>query len=85
MGTKPLIRAAHDHTQASGVGIGDDVVENFNQIKTKHAFRYALYGMNADATEIVVKQTAPTTATYDDFLAALPQVSSEADIHQNHG
>ena len=69
-----LIQATHNLTQASGVGIGDDVVENFNQIKTKHAFRFALYGMNDAATEIVVKQTFPTTASYDDFLAALPKV-----------
>merc|ERR1712065_122426 len=37
----------------------------------KSAYKYVLYAMNDDMSEIVVKKKADKTATYDDFLEEL--------------
>lgn len=48
-------------------------MEAFNELKLKHNHRYVMYAMNDAHTEIRVLKKAAPTATYDDFVAELPE------------
>jgi len=58
---------------ASGIKVADACVEQFNQLKLGKQHRYVLYKINDSNTEIVVENTQPKTATYEDFVKALPR------------
>ena len=58
--------------QASGVGVADDCVSQFNDLKLKHSLKYIVYSMNDKNTEINVLKTANKDATYDDFCKEFP-------------
>jgi len=59
--------------QASGVGVSDDCVTQFNDLKLKHALKYIVYTMNDKLTEITVLKTATKDATYDEFMKEFPE------------
>eukprot|EP00344_Euplotes_crassus_P010784 CAMPEP_0197003874 /NCGR_PEP_ID=MMETSP1380-20130617/15300_1 /TAXON_ID=5936 /ORGANISM="Euplotes crassus, Strain CT5" /LENGTH=145 /DNA_ID=CAMNT_0042422489 /DNA_START=23 /DNA_END=460 /DNA_ORIENTATION=+ len=61
---------------SSGVSVNDEVVTTYNDLKTGRKYKYVLYKMNNDFTEIVVDKVVPAGASYDDFindLKALPK------------
>eukprot|EP00019_Armaparvus_languidus_P010085 CAMPEP_0168579112 /NCGR_PEP_ID=MMETSP0420-20121227/20_1 /TAXON_ID=498008 /ORGANISM="Pessonella sp." /LENGTH=143 /DNA_ID=CAMNT_0008613001 /DNA_START=41 /DNA_END=472 /DNA_ORIENTATION=- len=58
---------------ATGVGVSDDCVTKFGELKLGHKFRYIVFKMSDDLTEIVVEKTAPNSADYDAFKADLPK------------
>mmetsp|Transcript_29133 Transcript_29133/g.73834 ORF Transcript_29133/g.73834 Transcript_29133/m.73834 type:complete len:140 (-) Transcript_29133:98-517(-) len=58
---------------ASGVGVSDDCVTAFNDLKLKHTMKYIIYKMNDKMTEINVLKKSEKEATYDEFLAQLPE------------
>ncbi len=53
--------------QASGVGVSDECVTVFNDLKLKHNMKFIIYKMNDKMTEIGVMKQGPKDATYDDF------------------
>uniref|UniRef100_A0A1I8J284 ADF-H domain-containing protein n=2 Tax=Macrostomum lignano TaxID=282301 RepID=A0A1I8J284_9PLAT len=57
--------------QASGVKILDEVLQAFNEVKTRHTSRYLLLGLVNSDREIGVLKKAPLTAPYEEFLADL--------------
>ena len=59
--------------QSSGVAVNPDCLEQFSALKLKKAFKYIIFTLNKDNTEIVVEKTGPTTATYDEFVGDLPE------------
>jgi len=58
---------------ASGVGVEDEVITKFQELKLNHSYRYIIYKLSDDSTKIVVDTSAPKNATYDEFQKALPQ------------
>jgi len=56
---------------SSGVTVNDACLEVFQDLKLKKKYKYIIYKLNADNTEIVTEKTAETS-TYDDFIASLP-------------
>eukprot|EP00296_Roombia_truncata_P002213 JP438131.1.p1 GENE.JP438131.1~~JP438131.1.p1 ORF type:complete len:151 (-),score=60.48 JP438131.1:45-461(-) len=57
---------------ASGVGVNDECVSKFGDLKLKHTLRYLTFKLNDALTEIVVCDEAAQDANYDQFLATLP-------------
>merc|ERR1711907_780046 len=62
----------YSETMSSGIQVAQEVIDTFNDIKLSHKHRYVIFKRNADNTEVVIEKTAPTSATYDDFVADLP-------------
>ncbi|TPX61139.1 hypothetical protein SpCBS45565_g07344 [Spizellomyces sp. 'palustris'] len=56
---------------SSGVGVQDSAVEAFQELKLKKKYRYIIYKINDNNTEIVVEKTVES-ADYEDFVASLP-------------
>lgn len=57
----------------TGVGVNDDVMAKFQDLKLNHTLRYVIFKMNDKSTEIVVEKTGEKNATYSDFIACLPK------------
>jgi len=57
---------------ASGVSVQDEVVNQFNNIKLKHMYRYVQLKLTNDLKEIEVEKTVETS-TYAEFIAQLPK------------
>ena len=59
--------------QASGVAVNDDCLTAFQDLKLGKKAKYIIYTLSKDLTEIIVEKKADPTASYDDFLADLPE------------
>jgi cofilin len=62
------------HAQATGVSVADEVVTTFNNFKLKrepHNYKFIVYKIENNS-RIVIESTGEPTATYEDFVAALP-------------
>jgi len=57
---------------ASGIKVADACVDKFQELKLGKALRWVLFKINPENTEIIVESTAPKTATYEEFVNALP-------------
>ncbi|KAJ7689125.1 actin depolymerizing factor [Mycena rosella] len=57
---------------SSGVGVNPDCLEKYNALKLKKAYKYIVFMINADNTEIVVEKTS-LSQSYDDFIKDLPE------------
>lgn len=62
---------------ASGVSVQPECVTIFNDLKLKHLYRYIVYSMTDDLTQIKVLKTAPPSANYDDFVEDLKDAESK--------
>ena len=51
--------------------MNDDCTAKFQAIKSKHEFRYVIFKISDDKSEILVDSTGVPSATYDDFKKAL--------------
>ncbi|KAB8201786.1 hypothetical protein BDV34DRAFT_202044 [Aspergillus parasiticus] len=58
---------------ASGVGVNDDCLTKFLEIKLQQKYRYVIYKMSADYKEIVVDKTGSIDSTYDNFMEDLSE------------
>jgi len=58
---------------ASGVAVSDDCVSKFNELKLGHNYRYIIFKLNDNNTEIVVEKAAAPTAKWEDFVKDLPK------------
>lgn len=58
--------------QASGVGVSDDCVNKFRELKLGKKFKYIIFNLNKESTEIVVEKTS-NSSEYDEFLNDLPE------------
>ncbi|KAJ3035672.1 cofilin [Rhizophlyctis rosea] len=56
---------------SSGVGVSDEAISVFQDLKLRKAFRYIIYKLSDDWREIVVEKTVES-ADYNDFVKALP-------------
>jgi len=57
---------------SSGVAVNDDCVTKFQELKLGHALRFIVYKVNDSATEIVVDKSGGPSASYQEFVKALP-------------
>jgi len=55
----------------SGIAIDDDCVHKFNELKLAHSYRYLIYKISDDLTQVVVEK-AVTSGSWEDFEHALP-------------
>eukprot|EP00413_Alexandrium_margalefii_P016978 CAMPEP_0204527884 /NCGR_PEP_ID=MMETSP0661-20131031/9218_1 /ASSEMBLY_ACC=CAM_ASM_000606 /TAXON_ID=109239 /ORGANISM="Alexandrium margalefi, Strain AMGDE01CS-322" /LENGTH=136 /DNA_ID=CAMNT_0051533821 /DNA_START=85 /DNA_END=495 /DNA_ORIENTATION=- len=56
----------------SGVGVKDECVEKYNEIKMKKDKRYVIFKIE-NSKQIVVDCEAPNTETFKDFVSKLPE------------
>nr|7SOG_A Chain A, Actophorin [Acanthamoeba castellanii]7SOG_B Chain B, Actophorin [Acanthamoeba castellanii] len=56
-----------------GIAVSDDCVQKFNELKLGKKHRYVIFKLNDDNTEVVVEKVGGPNATYEDFLAQLPE------------
>jgi len=57
---------------SSGVAVNEEVLAKYQELKLGHSLRYALFKLNPEQTAVVVDSTAGPSATYEDFVKALP-------------
>jgi len=57
---------------STGVGVADQCIEEFNQLKLGKSVRYVMYGLNADNSQVIVLNKGDKTLSYNDFVSALP-------------
>ncbi|MFE5326186.1 actin-binding ADF family protein [Embleya sp. NPDC056575] len=57
---------------ASGVGVNDQCLQEYQALKLKKTYKYIVFNLNKDNTEIIVEKTS-TSQDYDDFIADLPE------------
>jgi len=58
---------------SSGVSVSDSVLTKYQELKLGHQHRYVVFKLNDTQSEVVVESSAPPTATYEEFVAALPK------------
>lgn len=56
----------------SGVSVADESLTAFNDLKLGKKYKYIIYTLNEDKTQIVVKETSLDN-DYDSFLEKLPE------------
>jgi len=56
---------------SSGVGVADDCLSVFQDLKLKKKYRYIIYKLSDNNSTIVIEKTVEQ-AEYDDFVADLP-------------
>jgi len=61
---------------SSGVSVQPCCIEAFNEIKLGHKYRYIIFSLTKDLTEITVLKTAPPQMTYDHFLEELKEAEA---------
>ncbi|CAG8562233.1 292_t:CDS:2 [Paraglomus occultum] len=66
---KPPIFVACD--QLPGVSVAPECLEVFQELKLKKKYRYVIFRISDDQTSIIFEKGAET-ASYDDFIGALP-------------
>lgn len=54
------------------VAVADESLQAFNDLKLGKKYKFILYGLNDNKTEIVVRETS-SDASYDSFLEKLPE------------
>jgi len=57
---------------SSGAGVADECISKYQELKLGHAYRFIIYKLSDDNSQVVIDQTAPPTASYDDFKKSLP-------------
>jgi len=57
---------------ASGVGVAQECIATFQQLKLKKQLKYIIYALNDTKTEIIVHRTSPSS-DYEEFIGDLPE------------
>ncbi|KAI0338864.1 hypothetical protein BDW22DRAFT_1337022, partial [Trametopsis cervina] len=58
--------------QASGIGVSQQCLDVFQELKIGKKHKYIIYGLSSDLTEIVVVKTSSET-DYETFIGDLPE------------
>lgn len=66
--------------QASGVGVNEQCLTAFQDLKLKKKYKYIVFTLNKELTEIVVDKTSEDKE-YDTFLADLPETECRWAIY----
>ncbi|KAH9480826.1 cofilin [Psilocybe cubensis] len=65
---------------ASGVGVNDSCLSTFQDLKLKKKFKYIIFNLSKDLSEIIVEKTSEDS-DYDVFLADLPETECRWAIY----
>ncbi|EIE83836.1 hypothetical protein G6F46_007678 [Rhizopus delemar] len=57
---------------SSGIIVSTECKEKFDQLKLRKSYKYIIFKLTADFSQIVIDKTAESS-TYDDFLEELPE------------
>ncbi|KAG0325800.1 cofilin, partial [Podila humilis] len=58
---------------SSGVGVNDDCLSIYQELKIGKKHRYVIYKLSDDLKAIEVAKTSGSSSTYEDFIAELPE------------
>lgn len=58
---------------SSGVKSATEVLDEFQKLSTKHQYRYIIFKINDEQTQIVVEKTGDKEKTFEDFKSDLPK------------
>merc|ERR1711916_156545 len=73
MGTRSFRVQSHQYSKnVDRYPVNDDVVTAYQDLKIGHKYKYCIFVMNDDQTEVVVQENGESDATWDDFCAKLP-------------
>ena len=56
----------------SGISLSEDAVNIFYLVRSKSKYRWVLWRINDEMTEVVIEKLGDPSSSYGDFLAALP-------------
>lgn len=56
---------------SSGVGVADECIEAFHEIKLGHKHKYIIFRLSSDLKQVIVHKKADLSETYDDFLSCI--------------
>ncbi|CAL1712470.1 unnamed protein product [Somion occarium] len=65
---------------ASGVGVNQNVLDTYQELKLGKKHKYIVFGLSPDNTEIVVTKTSSDNS-YETFLADLPEAECRWAIY----
>jgi len=57
---------------SSGVGVNDEVVNKYQELKLGHTHLYVIFRMSDDLKEVIVEKIGDKSKTYEDFVKDLP-------------
>lgn len=69
--------------KSSGVGVRDDAIEVFQDLKLKKKYKYIIYKLSDDNKEIIVEKTVGESS-YDDFVSSLPAEECRYCVYDFH-
>ncbi|KAF7298852.1 putative actin cross-linking [Mycena indigotica] len=67
-------------TMASGVTVNPDCLDQFSVLKLKKTFKYIIFALNKENTEIVVEKTS-ASQDYEEFIKDLPETECRWAIY----
>jgi len=62
---------------SSGVKVQPECATTFNDIKIGHKYRYIIYSLTDDLSQIRVLKTAPPSATFEEFVEELKESEAQ--------
>ncbi|RDB17950.1 Cofilin [Hypsizygus marmoreus] len=65
---------------ASGVGVSEQCLITYQELKLKKSYKYIIFTLNKDNTEVIVEKTS-TSQNYDDFIADLPEAECRYAVY----
>ncbi|KAF7729346.1 cofilin [Apophysomyces ossiformis] len=66
--------------KSSGVRANQDCIDSYNDLKLGKKFKYIIYKLSDDNSEIMLDKTAET-GTYDEFLSNLPDAEPRFAVY----
>jgi len=57
---------------ASGVGVAQECITKFQELKLRKQLKFIIYGLNNTKTEVIVYKTS-SSSDYEEFLENLPE------------
>lgn len=66
-------KASANGKSMSGISLNADAVEVFYLVRSKSKYRWVIWRINDDSTEVVIEKLGDPSSTYNDFLRELPQ------------
>ncbi|GFS09050.1 cofilin/actin-depolymerizing factor [Elysia marginata] len=62
---------------ASGVGVADECMQVFQEVKMKHKWLYIIYRISDDHKKIIVEEKATHDKTYNDFVMRMKSAEAK--------
>lgn len=69
----PGSKAPSAGTSMSGIAVTPDAVNLYYHMRSKSAYKWALWKLDAKGTSVVISDVGEPGSTFQDFLAALPE------------